>query len=946
MPVNTVSPTIEVTVPAIATVIEASSYTYDGATATFSGDVAYQISADGSPVVVSDRTITLVSGAPSLSQIAPDGITYISQGAMLAPLAKIDVQGWDEYIERFSFKAAVPYGNNVNPGATNQSVVFTSGSHGCYIQSLWRGFNDKYSIAKYIPLVTVVPEPLEAGEFRPGVANGGAARTNYGANANNIDLSVLRNSVAKPGICRGLTEIVGQLAQDRLRPLWDSTNDETQRRLETCVHGDYGQDYGAEVAYDILALHFTADNAAKMPKVLNIIQNAIDRRSVLDQGYRYGIGAGQNANGWVELVYAGFFLNDPSFLEAALQVKTNTTGQNVAPYPAELLGRNHPVFADTGSSNDSILQPGFLEHEWAWISGYWRPNTSIINGGGYFYGNDGMTIMEVLAIALLQNGPAGMTGVDWLNSVGFGHLITIMDDRDVMVPQNNGSIRYFAPLRAAYDALRSSLGAAPSGRPLQLSASTNTAVAGGFSTNFTGYQFSRGTVTDRQSRLSLDKRWGRVWTGQGSGITVTLTDVLLGVPHWQQSRFVSAEGPGIWSTTEPNDRADPKRTIIPIGTSPATTPVNSHTPKILIRPYAASPFPRFEEFSGSVLPVNSRQLVGSVGYWFGGGAPTSFDYKFQEDIATVWTDIAGTPGNVTIAAIDGMAWGTIDTRLVRSKSVRFAVRAIGASGTSAWVFSSAVTVPAKTEVVDYLAPDPAFQLKDVTYRYDPGVGGLLSFDSSFGTFPGYVIAQNTTTANRVVTIDQLPVLGDLSSVPEADILTIWSSSNEGSTTATRATLNFYATGADVASLSCYSVQYVSNSLGWRYEVYQILSGVFDTVPIYTGPYYSNDDPTFGPAFNKGRWPYIGVFTRMNFTLEGGKIRLKLKSWARREFETSYPEPVAWQENIPFPNAAIASGRIGFGMRHSGRGIKIIGMGVSLDPDIPAGIRPEIPAYTY
>jgi hypothetical protein len=968
MPLNTVSPTIKVTVPSTAQIFTASSYDYEGVTATFAAPVDYQISADGSPVVISNRPISLISAAPSLSQVAPNGNTYVSQGAMLAPLAAISTQGFDQYFTATSQYDQTAYGNNVNPGATLQPVNWAIGAKGCYIQSLWRRFDETYCVQKYIPLVTVIDTPLLVGEFRPGVANGGAARTNYGANANNINLNVLRNSVTMPAGCRTLTTVISNLnQQDRLRPVWGAYSDDALRRMQTSAYGAYGQDFGGECAYNCAALHFTNTNALKMEWAKAIVQRAVDIRSVMDQGYLFGIGAGQNANGWVELVYAGFLLNDPTYLTAALQIKTNTTGQNYAPPWPDMVGRNMPWPGDIGSSNIQYTQPWYTEHDYMWLSGSHEDSSSKYSGGGYFMGNDAMTIMETLAIALLQNGPGGTSGEDWLTANGLRFLIDIMDDRHTMTPSNNGSIRYFTPLRDAYTALRPSLSAITNGRPTQTLPGRNTAITNGFRSDFTGYGYSRVAVTDRQSRLSLDRRWGPTWTGRSATTQDTTTGVLLGVPQWEQSRQVTAAGAGLWSTIYPNnqDKATsvnaPEPQITPIGSAGTTNPVNSHTPKILIRPYSAHSALRLEEFSGGTLPVNARQLYGSVGYWFGGGAPVSFNYKFQEDIATVWTDIAGTSGNIPLTTIGGASpavgpsWGILDTWRARGKSVRFGVQGISSTGnTSAWVYSSAVTVPARTEKVDYLAPDAAFQLKDVTFRYNAAPAIVLSLHSARNWYPSYLMTANSTTAARAITIDQLPVLGDLSSVPEGEMLVQWARGLSNQAT-TRATLNFYMTGTDLASFNGYAMQYEATSLGWRHSLWQVVNGVYQSTALFptnfaatalTASAYRLGGDT-GPHMYSTNAPSTGVYTRLNWSLDGGLLRVKIKSWARWDYAlTRYTEPVAWQDDWLIPTGPIASGRIGFGQRASGRDVQIMGLGVSIDPTVPAEIVPRVPAYTY
>lgn len=944
-------------------------YDYDGVRATFDTPVPVQFSADGSPVVISDRPVALVSGAPSLTQVAPlNGLTYVSQGAMLAPILAPAIQGWDEWLA-FSpkradgvtnlYKAQIPYGNNVNPGATGSPVVFAEGSHGAYIQSIWGKYDDKYSIARYIPLVTVVPAPLPPGSFRPGIANGGAARTNYGANASDINMTVLRN-ITRPSSARTIQTITGYLGQQRLRPVWAAfgatggETDERKRRLETCVHGDYGQDYGGELAADLLALHWTETDEAKMPMVLATIQRAIDLRSILDQGYLYNVGAGQSANGWVELVYAGFLLGDTTFLDAALIMKTNTTWQNFNPIPEELIGRNMPWPADIGSTNINYVQPWYLEHEWAWLSALHSASSSKLLGG-YFLGNDSMTVMEVLAVMALQNGPDGMNGEDWLIASGYGHLASIMDDR-IAMPFSIGqsSARLTPANRSAYAAVRPVIGSPTSGRPLQTGDGINTAIAGGFRSNFTTGSWCRSPITDRQSRLSLDKRWGPTWSGRSPTTQDTTTGVLVGVAHWEQSRSVSAAGPGLWTIIHrsnaegtkdafPASLLDPK--ITPIGTPLTAIAVNSHAPRVLIRPYSAHALHRLEEFSGP-LPLHTRQLIGGVGYWFGGGAPDSFNYKWQEYLAGAWTDIAGTPGNVTLAEIDGMTWGVIDTRTVRSKDVRFGAQAVNASGTTAWAYSAAVTVPARTEIRDYLTADPAWPLKDVTYRYQSVASPFsLRLSAEPKQYPGYLLSIPNTAdavAPRIVTIDQLPVLGDLSSVPEGDLLVSWSRGLIDSGV-TRATLHFYTSGDDVASLNGFALEYISDGFGWKHQFHRITGGVYSE--LYPGSY--RDASVSGPAFNKLDAPSPGVFTRLNFSLVGGNLLLRAKSWARfNVLESFYDEPAAWQDQHTTTGALPAPGRIGFGTRASKRDIRVMGIGVSIDPAVPSLMRPEIPAYDY
>ena len=966
MPLNNVSPTIKVTVPAAATVLTAASYTYDGATATFAAPVDYQISADGSPVVISNRAISLTGAAPSLSQVAPNGLTYISQGGMKTPIPiPLIYQGWDQYIADVSTRGpmqATVYQDNVNPSLSgNPPVTWGIGDKGAYIQSLWRKFAPDAVVDKYISLVTVVDTPLLAGEFRPGIANNGAARTNYGANASNINMNVLRNAVATPVECRTLTAVTDALEKNKLRSVWHGQSDQHRRRFETSIYGDYAQTYGAEVAYDILALHFTNTNAAKMPKVLNIIQRAIDLRSVLDQGFLYAAGAGQCANGWVELVYAGFLLNDQSFLDAALLMNTNTTRQNASPPWPDMIGRNTGFPQDIGSNNVNYTQPWYNEHTWMWVSADHEDCSSKYTGGGYFFGNDGMHIMEVLAIAMLQNGPGGISGEGWLDANGFRFLIDIMDDRHAMFPIPVGSSRYPSDLRAAYDALRPSIGAIVDAIPVSHAPGLNTAITGGFRSNFTGYVYSRIPVTDRQSRLSLDRRWGPTWTGLSATTTDTTTGVLLGVPQWEQTRQVNAAGAGLWTSIYPNGQNnatlvdDPEPQITPIGSAGTATPVNSHTPKVLIRPYSAHPALRLEEFAGGTLPAHARQLYGSVGYWFGGGAPVSFNYKFQEDIATVWTDIAGTSGNIPVATIGGTPqggsnWGILDTRLARGKSVRFGVQGISSTGnTSAWVYSSAVSVLARTEKVDYLAPDPAFQLKDLTFRYNAAPSIVLSLHSARDNYASYLMSANSTPAARAVTIDQLPVLGDLSNVPQGEMLVTWA---RGLSTIsnTRATLNFYMTGADLASFNGYAMQYEKTSLGWRHSLWQVVNGVYQSTALFPANYAAtiNSAAAFrtGPSITDSSPPH-GVNTRLNWSIDGGSLRVKIKTWPRWDDITvgRYSEPDLWQDDWLIPSP-VASGRIGFGMRISERDVRVYGLGVSIDPTVSAEILPKVPAYTY
>lgn len=658
--------------------------TFRGVTFTFNKAMPVCYSCLGEPAVISTEAFTVTSISPESVDIVGATGTWRAYGAELNPMGVaaaddfLTAQGFDELLETEDGGAtyAIPYSaaRNVDP-AVGGALAFAEGATGSLVKSVRvTGVTDPLAadggyIDKYVVLSVLDTVPPE-GFFRPGIA--GTDKTipdNWREGA--VNYSVLRNETAITG---GYDQAAAEAAIKPTLPNFGIGWAEQKRRLDVENIGvnfsNYSRDFGLQRGDAFTFLHSSGTNAAKRITFLRSIQHGIDTHAEISQnGVTFIGGAGQYYGGHFFTYAAAFALNDTDILTSAKAQYSSTLRQH-GWVESENIGQAALFPATAG---DNYVNYSTYTDEDLGIPEWLRDpslgtNFAVPDPPGQLIGNNASALaryrelypvgmVEALNIALLQNGPGGITGEDAILDGGAFDNTNIKAAALAFYDRGRPMQDYYplptayltAPRKEAWDNRRSLLSSTPwTGRPDQFETGSTVPTAGNAQVSvstdgeidydWSDHVWHTETVTQNDIRYSLDGvQWVEVLDVADTG---TISSLLRGVSHEVSFRRVSASGAGRWSPTWPHTGAlgsydDRRNVIATTGTATAAAPVNTVAPKIYVpafenydgEEYAEAPLTVTEAF---MQRENNLTFIAGVGYYTGYPAPT-FTYQWQKD---------------------------------------------------------------------------------------------------------------------------------------------------------------------------------------------------------------------------------------------------------------------------------------------------------------------------
>lgn len=611
----------------------------------------------GEPAVISSEAFTIIAMSPASTSVSGAKGAFVAHGAMLDPgdLVTSGQQGFDALLgendgagQSVSHLTYDPF-VNVDP-AQSGPLGFAAGASGSVVKSVRLGdvtetSGEWQTIEKYVVL-SVLPAVPAAGFFRPGMGPG--AKIIHGTEAQ-VSYDILRTLSFSNGI---FTQAEAEAAIHPTSPLFGLSNGETLRRLDIEGGSNYSRDFGLKRADAHAFLHLNRTDSAKRLTLLRSIQHGIDLAQAQANGYGGFGGAGQNYGRSFFSYVAAFGLQSAPLLAAAQAMGGGALRQHFWALSSEL---EQTVQFPAGSSDSHRHESPLLQSDLnipEWDRDTLDPTRRDADPNARYRGFWPIGMFEALNVALLQNGPGGISGAqailgggafDETNPMAAGFAFY---DRARKTPQDigNGLFGDTPDRLARWDNWRPLVGLTPwTGRPDWVSGNAEvTAGNGQITYDWSDHIWATEPITRRDLRFSLD---GRQWiTQQDVPAIGTLTGVTRGLEHHVSFRLVSASGAGRWSptypTTGPNGSSPALRnTVAPTGSQTASAPVNTVAPRILVR--------ALEAWGGSdLLDAGSTYtaaqledkvtLYAGLGYWTGFPAPV-FSYQWQSD----GSDIAG-----------------------------------------------------------------------------------------------------------------------------------------------------------------------------------------------------------------------------------------------------------------------------------------------------------------
>ena len=401
------------------------------------------------------------------------------------------------------------------------------------------------------------------------------------------------------------------------------------------------------------------------------MQHGIDVDGALIAGQNRGAGAGQNY-GCIQFPYlAGFMLQDAAMLGRSLAVGSNSIGQCFWVTGREI---GFPVKWDVGSMGNSRKQVGETYQdsdldipEWThtgWSDYAVQPpdligRIDLTNASLYGAYRDSIfttQVLELLAVALLRNGPGGLTGDAAIRNGSYGPRnirsapIAYMDRSVTFTPwAHHGVTGHSSGALALYAAWRDHVPQPRwTGRP-DVSMSIDHpefsagSAAGEIKFDATGRNYATETVTGRDIGYSQDNL--QFVAVAGVGRTHTLKGLRPGTAHHCRWRQRSASGTSRWSPTWQMDLGTTSgaqyrqpRGLVTTPGSAAGALANVVAPAILYKPYSAHEMPYYEPVTD---PRSVKTFYAGMGYWAGGTGSLTAAYQWQRNTGGGFADISG-----------------------------------------------------------------------------------------------------------------------------------------------------------------------------------------------------------------------------------------------------------------------------------------------------------------
>ena len=648
-----------------ATITVQSSITFRGVTFTFDTAMPTCVDCLGEPCVISTEAFNITGITPDSQTVNSTVASYegvgarIANGTMINPgdLSAGNAQGFDGLIgmERDATDASETLfsaGLNVDPAIAGP-ISIAQGAEKSIVKSVrLTGLIDTdaglwQTIEKYVVLTVLASTP-KTGFFRPSMA--GTDKTiPVNRREGAINWGVLR-TLANVGSTYNQAQ--AEAAMELTSPYFGLTNGEKLRRFDVEEAGpaasNYSRDFALTRSDALTFLHSTYSQAEKTTTLLRTIKKGIDIAGMVANGFTWDGGAGQGY-GRQEFPYiAAFALDDATLLTNAQDHEGSTLNQHFWVDSSRIgFGAKYPFSSSQLYFNGATYLPSDLDVP------EWRVDTSDITDDTAAWTMRyremypaGM--MGALNVALLQNGPGGITGDEAILQSGafdetnpFAACLAYYDRaRPWPAAYRNTDYMGSNGRTAVWDARRASVALTPwTGRPEAVDdangGSEVTAAAASITYDFSGQTFATEAITSRDIRYSLD---GIQWiTSTGVAATGTLSSLLRGVQHEVAFRLNSAAGAGRWTPTWPltgASGADPGRRNVatPTGSTTNAIPANTVAPVIHIKTYAAY---AGEEFEPAATPLTEAfmgrtppELYCPLGYWTGYPGPT-FAYQWK-----------------------------------------------------------------------------------------------------------------------------------------------------------------------------------------------------------------------------------------------------------------------------------------------------------------------------
>jgi hypothetical protein len=756
----------------LAAVTNMTGFTKDGVTVSF-WDAASGGSAKSMPVcqdalgdyaVIATSAFWFDTDAPS----AVDGGGFRHSGLWERPFANASYdQGFEQGLNwgATTSSSSVPYNDTLNtdPGKTGTRVAVAIGDDRSWVKAVRKSGvtftaadsgNPWEVFGAQVP-ITVLSEVPQDGFFLPD-----PSAPEYGVQATEgqINYSVLRSlsPVSGQPVDTGTTRFAAfsdfGFAGERLRRLVMEVT------AGNSASGNYASDYSDPRAFELLRLHTNASEVDKRDAMVKMVRYGLWRWTQYKRGLvdgagsaAGGAGAGQRQGYLPYIALAGFALGRSDILSDALGINSNVVGQ---PFwvSSDMEGMQFYWYPAPGAGNDPerrnrTVFPQDVGQAWMTQQGDPLDRANSLDVMQRYLPVSSPTICyEAIAIALLQNGPGGLTGEQWLRGGAAAADDTTNRRASVLrwVDTYRALNKPFEPnagplpswFKTHYDTYRDSLlsTSRPARVPLHNIAETNrlTAGSGSFSYDFSPVDLTiRADYpnTRRDLRYSLDGIQFVEVTGCGDTGSVT---GLVRSKHYVQERRANSLGTGVWSDnySNRNSNLSERYTVTPTGSPANAAPAFSVDPKVFYKPYAW-PGPWYVEAPGT-LAAGIGTLYCGIGYPTSAShpAPTGL-YQWQRDDGG-WADIAGATAVKYDLDPDDLGL-----------DIRCNVRLTNSSGTCTAVASQTVSIPARPSFSADVILDTKF---DATFRlYWPTI------------FDGIVPSNATKVLDGLTTWSDLPV---------------------------------------------------------------------------------------------------------------------------------------------------------------------------------------------
>lgn len=715
---------LSVTVSAgtLAVTTDVTSFTKDGVTVAF-WDAASGGSPKAMPVcqdvlgdyaVIATSNFWFTTDKPSFV----DANGFRGNGLWERPFANADYeQGFEQGLNwgRTTSASSVTYNDamNTDPGKTGTRVAVAAGANRSWVKAVrtsglvfvaaldanpWEVFDAQVPI-------TVLSEVPQAGFFLPD-----PSAPEYGVQAKESDLNY--------AVLRSVTPVSGQVVDvgsARFSAFSDFgfSGERLRRMVREVTAGNsssnYSSDYGVQRAFEMLRLHTNASTADKRDALLRMVRYGLWRWSQYKRFLVDGTssaagsaGAGQWQGYLPYIALAGFALGRSDILADAQNITANLNGQPFWATP-DMEGMPFYWYSQSGSGADQERRnrtafPQDIDQVWMSQQGNPLDQANSFDAAQRYLSTSspGMCY-EIMAIMLLQNGPGGVTGDEWLRGGAAAAddktnrkaaAIRWLDVyRALNRPFEGGAGPLAAWARTFYDTYRDTVATPrPARVPLHNVARTNRLTAGSGSIS---YDFSAVDLTirpdypntQRDLRYSLDGiQFVEV---NGCGDTGTISSAVR-AKHFVQERRRNSFGIGVWSDNYSfaNSDLSERYTVTPTGSPANAAPAFAVNPKLFYKPYAWLG-PWYEEATGT-LATGIGTLYAGRGYPTGASHPApSGLYQWQRNSGG-WTDIPG----ATTAKYDLQP---ADLGL----DLRCLVQLTNSAGTCAAVATAVISIPAR-----------------------------------------------------------------------------------------------------------------------------------------------------------------------------------------------------------------------------------------------------------